>query len=357
MSRIEVVSRRAFLGGIFSAGAMVLAARVLPADSLASAAADADSAAWHPSVYVGLEPDGTVIIVAHRSEMGTGIRSALPAVVADEMEADWKRVKVEQAIGDAKYGSQNTDGSCSIRDFYDIMREAGASARLMLELAAAQKWGVPVSECKAQNHEVVHTPSKRKLGYGELAPLAAKLPVPKKEELKFKTPAEFRYIGKEMPIVDRADLVSGKGVFGIDARMPGMLYASIERSPVLGGKLKSYDDAEARKVPGVRQTVLIEGFKPPHGFKPLGGVAVIADNTWAAMQGREKLKVEWEAGENASYDSTAYKKELIETVRKPQKVVRNVGDVDAEFAKGGKTHEAEYYVPHLSHAPMEPPAA
>ncbi|HSE97046.1 MAG TPA: molybdopterin cofactor-binding domain-containing protein [Blastocatellia bacterium] len=357
MSRIEMVSRRAFLGSVFSAGAFVLAARVLPVDALASSASGTDGAAWTPSVYLGLETDGTVIIVAHRSEMGTGIRSVLPTVVADELDADWKRVKVEQALGDPKYGSQNTDGSCSIRDFYDAMREAGATARTMLEQAAAQKWGVPAAECKAQNHEVVHAASKRKLGYGALVEIAAKQPVPKKEDLKFKSPAEFRYIGKDIPIVDRADLVSGRGIFGIDARMPGMLYASIERSPVLGGKLKSYDDAETRKVPGVRQTVVLEAFKPPHAFKALGGVAVLADNTWAAMQGREKLKVEWEPGDNASYDSTSYKQQLIETVRKPQKVARNVGDVDAEFAKGGKTHEAEYYVPHLSHAPMEPPAA
>ena len=357
MSRIELVSRRAFLGNMFSAGAMVLAARVLPVEAMASTASDVNGAAWQPSVYLGVETDGTVIIVAHRSEMGTGIRSVLPTIVADEMDADWKRVKVQQAIGDAKYGSQNTDGSCSIRDFYDAMREAGATARLMLELAAASKWGVPVAECKAQNHQVVHAASGRKLGYGELAALAAKQSVPKKEELKFKSPAEYRYVGKDTSIVDREDLCSGSGIFGIDARMPGMVYASIERSPVLGGKLKSYDDQEARKVPGVQQTVVIEGFKPPHGFKALGGVAVIADNTWAAMQGREKLKVEWEPGENASYDSASYKQKLMETVRTPQKVARNVGDVDAEFAKGGKTHEAEYYVPHIAHAPMEPPAA
>jgi isoquinoline 1-oxidoreductase beta subunit len=227
----------------------------------------------------------------------------------------------------------------------------------MLELAAASKWGVPVAECRAQNHQVAHAASGRKLGYGELAALAAKQSVPKKEELKFKSPAEYRYVGKDTPIVDREDLCSGRGIFGIDARMPGMVYASIERSPVLGGKLKSYDDQEARKVPGVQQTVVIEGFKPPHGFKALGGVAVIADNTWSAMQGREKLKIEWEPGENASYDSASYKQKLMETVRTPQKVARNVGDVDAEFAKGGKTHEAEYYVPHIAHAPMEPPAA
>jgi len=355
MNRIELVSRRTFIGGIFSAGAFVLAARVLPINSLA--AADVDGAAWHPSVYLGLESDGTVIIVAHRSEMGTGIRSVLPTVAAEELDADWKRVRIQQAIGDVKYGSQNTDGSCSIRDFYDAMREAGASARAMLEQAAASKWGVPVAECKAQNHEVIHASSKRKLGYGELASLAAQQTVPKKEELKFKSATDYRYIGKELPTVDLSDLCSGKGVFGIDAQMPGMVYASIERSPVLGGKLKSFDDQETRKVPGVLQTQVIEGFKPPHQFKPLGGVAVIASNTWSANQGREKLKVEWETSDNASYDSASYKQQLMETVRKPQKVARNIGDVDAEFAKGGKTHEAAYYVPHLSHAPMEPPAA
>jgi isoquinoline 1-oxidoreductase beta subunit len=289
--------------------------------------------------------------------MGTGIRSVLPTVVAEELDADWKRVKIEQAIGDAKYGSQNTDGSCSIRDFYDAMREAGATARLMLELAAASKWGVPVAECKAQNHQVVHAATNRKLGYGELVAIAAKLAKPKQEELKYKSPAEYRYIGKDVPIIDREDLCSGRGTFGIDARMPGMVYASIERSPVLGGKLKTYDDQEARKVPGVERTVVLEGFTPPHGFKALGGVAVIANNTWSANKGREALKIEWEPGKNAEYDSASYKQKLLETVRSPQRVVRNAGDVDAEFAKGGKTHEAEYYAPHLSHAPMEPPAA
>jgi len=355
MNRIELVTRRTFLGGMFSAGAFVLGARLLPVEVMAST--DAGLAAWNPSVYLGIETDGAVIIVSHRSEMGTGIRSVLPSVLADELDADWARVKIEQAIGDAKYGSQNTDGSCSIRDFYDAMREAGSSARMMLESAAAAQWGVPVAECKAQNHQVVHAGSGRKLGYGELAASAAKQAVPKKEELKFKSPAEYRYIGKDTPTVDRDDICAGSGTFGIDATMPGMVYASIARSPVLGGKLKSYNDQETRKVRGVQKTVELRGFKPPHGFQALGGVAVIADNTWAAIKGREKLIVEWEAGENASYESAAYKQSLLETVRKPQKVVRNVGDVDAEFAKGGKIHEAEYYVPHLAHAPMEPPAA
>ena len=323
MSTIEVVTRRTFLGGIFSAGAFVLAARLLPEDALAASGIDstggigkAEAAAWAPSVYLGIETDGTVIIVTHRSEMGTGIRSVLPMVLADELEADWKRVKIEQAIGDTKYGSQNTDGSCSIRDFYDAFRQAGASARMMLVRAAAEKWSVPASECKAQNHQVVHS-SGKKLGYGELAAAAAKQPAPKKEEmdgLKFKSPAEFRYIGKSMPTIDVSDVCTGKGIFGIDAKMPGMVHASIERSPVYGGKMKSYDDKEARTVKGVQQVVVLPPLTPPYGFKPLGGVAVIANSTWAAKKGREKLKVEWDAGENAGYDSVKYKQELLETV-------------------------------------------
>ncbi|MGP0071648.1 MAG: molybdopterin cofactor-binding domain-containing protein [Bryobacteraceae bacterium] len=348
---ITVVSRRDFLGGVFSAGALVLGASVLP---MHSDAATTGNATWQPSVYLGLEPDGRVIIIAHRSEMGTGIRTSLPMIVADELEADWKRVKIEQAIGDAKYGSQDTDGSESIRDFYDPMREAGATARMMIESAAASKWGVPASECQAKNHEIVHTKSDRKLSFGELATLASKQPAPKKEQLKFKSSAEYRYVGKNVPIADLDEILEGKATFGMDARMPGMVYASVERSPVFGGKLKSYDDAEARKVRGVSKTLTIPPFKQPYGFQPLGGVAVIADNTWAAMQGRKKLKVDWDLGPNASLDSAAYKKTLQETARQACKVARNDGDVDAAFKKATKIHEAEYYVPHLAHAAMEP---
>jgi len=351
MNRIQQVSRRDFLGGVFSAGAFVLGVQVAPAPL------DARQSTWNPSVYLGIDADGTITIVAHRSEMGTGVRTVLPSIVADELEADWKRVKIEQAIGDKKFGDQNTDGSCSIRDFYDAMREAGASARLMLERAAASKWSVPASECKATLHQVVHAKTNRKLGYGELAALAVNQPMPKKEELKLKPASEFRYMGKDVPMVDLENLVTGKGVFGMDASMPGMVYASIERSPVYGGKLKSFDDAETKKVSGVQRTVVIEGFKPPHNFQALGGVAVIANSTWAAMQGRKKLKAEWEQSPHDNYDSEAYKKALLDAAHKEQKVVRSVGNVDAAFAGGGKIHEAAYYVPLLSHAPMEPPAA
>ena len=352
MKKIELESRRGFLETFFSAGALVLGAPVLSAQAPGAA-----EAAWHPSVYLGIETDGTVIIVAHRSEMGQGVRTALPMVVADELDADWKRVRIEQAVADPKFGSQTTDGSTSIRDFYGPMREAGATARLMLERAAAAKWEVAPSECRSDNHQVKHAPSGRKFGYGELTALAAKQPVPKKEELRFKAPEEFRYIGKGVPMVDRDAICAGRATFGNDVTVSGMVYAVVERPPVFGGTLRAYDDRDARKVPGVQQTVVIDGFKPPYGFQALGGVAVIADNTWAAMQGQKKLKVNWNLGENADFDSEAYKRSLFETVRRPQKAVRNVGDVDAEFARAKKTHEAEYYTPLLAHASIEPPVA
>ncbi len=347
-------SRRAFLSDIFSAGALVLGANLVPETAHAATAA---TSAFKPSVYLGLEPSGQLIIVAHRSEMGTGIRTALPLIVADEMEADWSRVTIEQAIGDAKFGSQNTDGSCSIRDFYKAMRVAGASARLMLERAAAKQWNVPAGECNAANHQVVHAKSGKRASFGELAKAAAALPVPKENELKFKTPAQYRYVGKDIPMVDTEAIVTGKGVFGMDAKVPGMVYASIERCPVYGGKVKSFDAGAARKVAGVSDAVEIPAFTPPHNFQALGGVAVIANNSWAAMQGRKALKVNWDLGPHASYDSATEKKALLDAASKPQKVVRNIGNVDAEFGKGGKIIEASYYAPLLSHAPMEPPAA
>ena len=358
MSTIENVSRRRFLtGGIIATGAFVLGVRYysklssgdkLPHDT------NADHATLHPSVYLGLDPDGTVWIVASRSEMGTTSRTTLPLVVADELDADWKRVKIEQAIGDKRYGDQNTDGSHSIRSFYDAMREAGATARFMLIQAAAQRWGVPPAECETDLHVVVHRSTNRRAGYGELATAAAKLPVPKREKLKLKPKTAWRYIGKGEVSYDLEALVTGKAIYGMDAHLDGMVYASVERPPVLGGKVKSFDDKEPLKLAGVRQIIPIDPFQPPPAFQPLGGIAVIADNTWAAFQGRKKLNISWENGPNETYNSDSYKNELRTTSHNPCKVVRNIGDADAVFAKRGKVHEADYYVPLLAHAAMEP---
>ncbi len=361
MSTIENVSRRGFLKGLAGAGALIVGAyyapKILWGQQSPGVRTDADNATLHPNVFVGVETDGTVWIVAHRSEMGTVIRTTLPMVVADELDADWKRVKIDQAIGDPRYGDQNTDGSHSIRSFFDVVRLSGATARVMLVQAAAQQWGVPVGQCKTDLHAVVHSSSGRRLGYGELATAASKLPVPAKDEVQLKSNSAWRYIGKGMTSYDLSDLVTGKAVYGMDAHLDGMLYASIEHPPVLGGKLKTVDNADALKVSGVSQIVVIDPFKPPPAFQPLGGVAVLANSTWAAFQGRKKLKIDWDNGPNATYDSDQYKKELQETARKPAKLIRGQGDVDKAFASAASTFEADYYVPLLAHAPMEPMVA
>ena len=353
-------SRRGFLQAALVSGALVLTARFIP-EPLWAAEGEA-ARPFEPSVWMSIAPDGTVTIVAHRSEMGCGSRTALPLVVADELDADWTRVRLEQAIGDPKYGEQDTDGSHSVRSNFDLMRQVGATGRAMLISAAAAKWGVPAKDCATEPHFVVHTASGRKLGYGEVAAAAAKLPVPKKEDVPLKERSQWRYIGKESnSLFDLPEIVTGKAIFGMDATMPGMVYASIEHPPVLGQKIKSYDDKAALQVPGVQKTLTIDPFKPPHMFQPLGGVAVIADNSYAAFKGRKSLKIEWDSSPNEVYNSGPFRKTLEATSRKPCKVVRNVGDVDATFAQsakaGGKIIDAEYYTPHLAHASMEPPVA
>jgi len=355
MNKVDLASRRGFLGGMFSASALVLAAEVMPAR-----AADKIQTAeppWQPSVYLGIETDGSVIIIAHRSEMGQGSRTTLPMVAADELDADWTKVRIEQAIGDPRYGRQDTDGSRSIRDFFLPLREAGATARLMLIRAAAQQWGVPPSECASNLHTIVHQPTQRRLSYGELVATASTLPVPKKEELQLKPKSAWRHIGKGVPSYDIVSMGNGKAIFGMDVRVDGMVYASIEHPPVFGGKIRSLDDTEALKVPGVSRTVRIAPFTPPAGYQPLGGVAVIADNTWSTFQGRKKLRIDWDNGPNETYNSDEYRKELEATVHSACKVLRNEGDVDAGFAQGGKIVEADYYVPLLAQAPMEPMVA
>jgi isoquinoline 1-oxidoreductase subunit beta len=361
---IANVSRRRFLQGVSALGGLVLA---VGSSSAARAAdppkygADGMPNGWvdDPLVFVAIAEDGTVTIVCHRAEMGQGVRTGMPMIVADELEADWKRVRVVQATGDEKrFGNQDTDGSRSTRHFFDPMRRCGAAARTMLEAAAAARWQVPADQVEARNHEVVHRPTGRRLGYGTLAKAAARQPVPPRDTVRLKKPAQFRYIGKgELKLVDGPDIVTGKAQYGIDTRLDGMLYAVVARPPVYGGKVASYDAAEALKVPGVVRVVDIEASAPPAEFNPLGGVAVLARNTWAAIQGRQALKIVWDDGPNAGYDSATFKTTLEEAARKPGKVVRNDGNLDAGMAGAARRLDAEYYAPHLAHATMEPPAA
>ncbi|MGO4324124.1 molybdopterin cofactor-binding domain-containing protein [Pseudomonas sp. KB_12] len=358
------LSRRGFLKGASATGVLVLAAtwglpEAFAEEKKFGAEGMPHGAVDDPKVYVSIAADGSVTVICNRSEMGQGVRTSLSMVVADELEADWARVKVQQAPADeARFGNQDTDGSRSMRHWYEPMRRCGAAARTMLELAAAAQWKVPVSECHAQLHKVLHQPSGRELGYGELAAAASALPVPGRDSLRLKSPSEFRYIGKEASrAIDGADIVNGRAVFGADVHFDGMLYAVIARPPVYGGKVKSVDSSAALKVPGVVKVVQIEGRPLPSEFQPLGGVAVVAKNTWAAIKGREALKIQWDDGPNAGYDSIAYRKELEAAALKPGKVVRSSGDLDDALAKADSTLEASYYLPHLSQSPMEPMVA
>ena len=360
--RVEKISRRSILKGLGVTGGFVLAAPVMSRRALAyetGAGKMPHGVVVDPRVFVSVAPDGIVTIIGHRSEMGTGVRTSLPLIVAEEMEADWSRVKVQQAHGDeVKFGNQDTDGSRSTRHYLLPMRQIGASARTMLEQAAAKRWGVPATEVKAVNHEVVHSTSGRKLGFGELAADAAKESVPSIEGLKLKDPKTFRYLGKgQVGIVDLHDITTGKARYGADVRLPGMKYAAIARPPVTGGKLVSFDPDAALKVPGVEKVMQVRGWPWPSKFQPLGGVAVIARNTGAAIKGRDALKLVWDDGPNAKYDSVAYRKELEEASRKPGLVLRKEGDAEAALKSADKVIVGEYYLPHLAHVAMEPPVA
>ena len=377
VSGIENVSRRGILKGVLSTTGLVLAIHVMPSGP---ALAD-DAPKWgaqgmphgtvnNPLAFVSIAPDGTVTIVCHRSDMGQGVRTGMPLIVADEMEADWAKVKVAQAPGDeVKYGNQDTDGSRSTRHFFMPMRQVGAAARMMLEAAAAKRWGVDVSDVEAKNHEVIQKSTGKKLGYGELAADASTMGVPSNVSLEktgaatpvslpLKDPSQFRYIGKEgTNIVDGFNITTGRATYGQDVRLPGQKYAVIARPAVMGGKVASYDATDAKKIPGVLQIVEMPTPTFPMKFQPSGGIAVIADNTWAAIQGRNALKIIWDDGPHATYDSQAYRAQMEATARQPGKILRTDGDFAAAYASADKKVEAEYYIPHNAHATMEPPSA
>ena len=356
--KILNVSRRAFLLG--AAGSLVVAASLRYAVSGSPKFAGEGMPHGlrdNPNVFLAIAEDGSVTLTCHRSEMGQGIRTSLAMVAADELEASWSDVKVKQAPADEeKYGNQDTDGSRSMRHHFLAMRRVGAAARMMMEQAAATEWNVPHSEVKAANHEIVHVKSGRRLGFGALAKAALGLPVP--ANIKLKDPDSFRYIGKEKTgIVDGFDITTGRALYGIDTRLDGMLYAVVARPPVYGGTLKSYDASEAMKVPGVVKVVVIDPVQAPSEFMPVGGVGIIASNTWAAIKGREALKIEWHAGPNGTYSSEEFRAQLEAAAAKPGKIVRESGDADAAMAGAVKRIQANYYIPHLAQAPMEPPAA
>ena len=312
-----------------------------------------------PHVFVSIDASGTVTIVAHRSEMGTGARTTIPMIIAEEMDADWERVRIVQAEGDEpKYGNQDTDGSRSLRHSIQPAREIGASVRRMMEEAAALTWGVDVSEVHAELHQVTNAASGRSLGYGELAEAAMSLDTPPREMLDFKDEADFRYIGKgEVQIYDLHDITTGKAIFGADVKLPGMKYAMIVRPPAVGAQVLSVDEAAALAIEGVERIVRIPVTGLGSKFQPKGGVAVIASNTWAAIKARQVLNVKWENGIHGVYNTPDYEAQLRRSVSEPGKPVRNQGNADQALAGSAKVFTREYYQAHMAHAPMEPPVA
>ena len=352
------LSRRQLMGSA-AAGALLIGVPLASRTSTASDAAGLDTAIGGdatPSLFLALQPDGTLDFTCHRSEMGQQSWTAMAQLVVDELEGDFGRLNIIQAVGHPRYGDQNTDGSRSVRYNFTRLRTAGAAMRLMLERAAAEYFGVE-GDCRAQLHEVVHSPSGRRAGFGELAERAAKQPLPLLEEVTLKTPEQWRYIGKQQPSVTVPKIVRGRGTFGIDVTLPDMLYAVVARPPQVLGSTKKLDDRAALKIGGVVGTVRLPQPKTPLAYQPLGGVAVVARDTWSAIQGRKALDVEWDSGPNAKYDSASFETSLMETARQEGEVRRERGDALGALKAAGKTINADYYVPHLAQAPMEPPMA
>jgi len=314
-------------------------------EALAAAPA-APEAAVALNAWIHVGTDDLVTILIDKSEMGQSILTGLAMLAAEELECDWKKVRTEFAPADKAYvnpqfGVQGTGGSSATRTSWEPLRRAGAAARMMLLEAAAQKWGVDKSECRAENGAVLHAATKRQLTYGSLAEAAAKLPVP--QNVPLKDPKEFRIIGKPAKRLDTPDKVNGSAQYGIDVRLPGMYYAVVARCPVFGGKVASFDATKAKAVPGVKDVIQISD-----------GVAVVAGNTWTAMEGRRALEVKWDEGPNSSVSTESISKLLAGRAAQPGAIGRKEGDVAAGLASAAKKIEAEYEVPFLAHATMEP---
>ncbi|QTE23805.1 xanthine dehydrogenase family protein molybdopterin-binding subunit [Polaribacter cellanae] len=315
---------------------------------------------FEPNLFIHLEKNGNVTLIASRSEMGQGIRTSLASAIVDEMEADWKYISVKQATGHEKYGNQNTDGSRSVRTKLEPMRKMGATAKLMLISAAAQKWNVAESACKAENHYIININNNDKIFFGDLVEEASKIKIPAEETLQLKKVEDFKFIGKTLKSVDLKDFTHGTATYGIDVRIPNMKFAAVARCPVTFGTVKNFNKAKAEKVAGVEKIIQLDRLVPPTGkfFGMLGGVAVIANNTWSAFQGKLDLDIEWSPGENESFNTKEFTKTLTERVKKTGKLVPGSrGNVSAAFKDSEQTVEATYHVPFLVHAPMEVPNA
>ncbi len=357
------LDRRAFLRQASAAGAGLVISFYLPGGAAFGSEAK-DAGSFAPNAWLEIDRQGDVMIWVGRSEMGQGARTSVAMIMADELGADWSRVHVKQADLDDKYGQQLTGGSQSIRYAWANLRQPAAAAREMLITAAAEELRVPARDCFAKDSVITHRPSGRRLAFGDIVERTASLRVLHDPPLK--DPKDFSIIGTSRNRVDGPRIVTGSAGYGIDVKVPGMLYATVARCPVFGGKVKRFDATRAKQVRGVLDVVEVQpvDLPVPFSLKPGGpghqhyvtsGVAVVGDSTWAAMQGRDALDVEWDEGPGAAESTTAMRDNFRQLALGSGTVLRNVGDPEATFAQAAKKVEAEYELPFLAHAPMEPP--
>ena len=359
----EVVSRRVFLRSSLAAGTALLlpfylSSKMRPLKTIEAS----DASSFSPNAWLELSADGGVKIWCGKSEMGQGVRTSLPMIVAEELSCDWSRVQVVQADLDTKYGDQLTGGSGSVRDSYNNLHKAGAAAREMLISAAAAQWNVPRIECRAENGSVVHSSTQRKLAFEQLIAAASALQPPADPPLK--KPSEFTLIGKATRRTDTKLKITGAAKFGIDTRLSGMLVATVERCPAYGGTPRAFNADEVKAAPHVRAVLEVKSAHLTHQFGETSGtgsrnyscsgVAVVADSTWAAMQARKLLKVEWNEPPAASESTASLREKMLRLSSEPGAVIRNDGDFDKAHASAAKKIEAVYEVPFLAHATMEP---
>ena len=338
MSTTSPISRREFIKVSAQAGAGLIIGFHLP---LKGANAPAATSTFSPNAFLSINSEGIITVAVTKSEIGQGIHTGLPMLVAEELHADWSKIRIEMPIAHERYGSMSTGGSRGIRSMWTPLRKAGAIAREMLITAAAQTWGVTPGTCRAEQGTVIHTSTGNRLGYGELAAKAATLPIP--DEVALKDPQDYTVLGTSIPRLDIPDKVNGRAIYGIDVKLPGMLTATVVHSPYFQGKLASFDDAQARTIDGVVKIFPIDS-----------GLAIVARDTSAAFTAAKAVKIVWAKGPNGELDSEGISRLLAEKVNEQALVARDVGDAGQALSKARKTIEAVYEVPYLAHATMEP---
>jgi isoquinoline 1-oxidoreductase beta subunit len=350
LDRRDFLRLTSFAGGGLILGSFLKTSGDLQAAEIAKTAPAGD---FTPNAFIRLGLDGSISLIAPRPDSGQGVKTSLPMLLAEDLEAPWQSVTVQMADLNAIYGSQSAGGSTSTPTFYTLLRQLGTTARIMLVEAAAQTWGVPANECVAEAAVVHHRASKRSLAYRDLVAKAATLPVPDAKKAVLKDPKDFKLLGRRISGVDNQKIVTGQNLFGLDFKLPGMTYAVFEKCPVFGGKVVSANIDRIKTLPGVKDAFILEGTSDLRGLMP--GVAIIADSTWAALSARRQLKIVWNEGTRANDSWNNFTQQAQALAAKGTgNVVRKDGEIDAAFAAPSKTVEGAYSYPFISHANLEP---